>query len=311
MFQRCVQNASGSDFSAEVQSANACVLSSATVPLGPGKSSAGVTLCTGNNPQLSSSGFGWLHQTPSCFCTSYPHCKYSGWLIKKKSVEQLQNAEGGKYLLPGFPPTHPACGTVHSSDRNRMDQIPSGTNSCFTTRPVSVTRGKVIPCHCPLVAGWRRWPVSRLRQWQVSMCGCMSSTPSPSASWAGEKPGPWAPKLEDLSLPGTTCSLHTGAGLSKQLLHFTRNYRPGAAENEGPTVRAAVILPGSASMSLLIPGCTAARGTERTMPLSSVPLRASPILEVSWAAPRHIRLWLCLPGSRHGVAAFASLSLWR
>lgn len=200
---------------------------------------------------------------------------------QKKSVEQLQNAEGGKYLLPGFPPTHPACGTVHSSDRNRMDQIPSGTNSCFTTRPVSVTRGKVIPCHCPLVAGWRRWPVSRLRQWQVSMCGCMSSTPSPSASWAGEKPGPWAPKLEDLSLPGTTCSLHTGAGLSKQLLHFTRNYRPGAAENEGPTVRAAVILPGSASMSLLIPGCTAARGTERTMPLSSVPLRASPILEVS------------------------------
>lgn len=84
VFQRYVQNASGSDFSAEVQSANACVLSSATVPLGPGSSSAGVTLCTGNNPQLSSSGFGWLHQTPSCFCTSHPHCKYTGWLIKKK-----------------------------------------------------------------------------------------------------------------------------------------------------------------------------------------------------------------------------------
>lgn len=162
-----------------------------------------------------------------------------------------------------------------------MDQISSRTNSCFRTRPVSVTRGKVIPCHCPLVAGWRHWPVSRLCQRQVSMWGCLSGTPSPSASWAEEKPGPWAPKLEDLSLPGTTCSLYTGPGPSKKLLLFTRNYRPGAAENEGPTVRAAVILPGSASMSLLVPGCTATRGTERTVSLSSVPLRASPSLEVS------------------------------
>lgn len=81
---------------------------------------------------------------------------------QKKSVEQLQNAEGGKYLLPGFLPTHPACGTVHSSDRNRMDQISSGTNSCFTTRPVSVTRGKVIPCHCRwwLGGGAGRFPGS-------------------------------------------------------------------------------------------------------------------------------------------------------
>lgn len=170
---------------------------------------------------------------------------------------------------------------------------------------MSGTGRKVIHCRCPLVAGWRH---RLLCQQQVSMWGCMSGTRIPSASWAEEKLGPWVLRVEDLSLPSTTRCLHTGAGLSKELLLSTRNYCPGAAENEGPTVRVTAILPGSASVSLLVPGCTMARGMEQTLSLSSVPMRSSPILEVSWAAPSHVRLWLCLLGNRHGAAAFASLS---
>lgn len=161
-----------------------------------------------------------------------------------------------------------------------MDRTSGRTTSCFRTRHVSVTRRKVIHCRCPLVAGWRHWPVSRLGQRQVSVWGCLSGTPSPSASWAEEKLGPRVLRVEDPSLPSGTRCLHTGAGLSKQLLLFTRNYCHGAAQNEGPTVRAAVILPGSASTSLLVPGCTMARAMEQTLSLSSVPVRSSPVLEV-------------------------------
>lgn len=72
--------------------------------------------------------------------------------------------------------------------------------------------------------------------------GCVSGTPSPSASGAGEEPGLCVLRAEDPSLPSTTCCLHRGAGLSKQLLMlFTRNFCPGAAGSEEPSVTAAVI----------------------------------------------------------------------
>lgn len=44
---------------------------------------------------------------------------------------------------------------------------------------------------------------------------------------------PFGTRVKDLSLPSTTCCLHMGAGLTKQLLLFTRSFCPGAAENEG------------------------------------------------------------------------------
>lgn len=76
----------------------------------------------------------------------------------------------------------------------------------------------------------RHWLVSRLCQQQVSMWGCVSITPSPRAR--GEAL-PFGTRVEDLSLPSTNCSLHTGEGLTKQLLLFTQKFCPGAAENEG------------------------------------------------------------------------------
>lgn len=57
--------------------------------------------------------------------------------------------------------------------------------------------------------------------------------PEPQGQLGRGKALPFGTREGDLSLPSTTCCLHTGAGLAKQLLLFTRNFSPGAAENAG------------------------------------------------------------------------------
>lgn len=190
-----------------------------------------VTLYTGNKLELSSPGSGQLSQPPPCFCASQPHCNYSGLPIHK-STEQPKNKEGGKYLLSGFLPAHSACGNIHSSDGNLMDQTPPGTKSCFRTRHVSVSRREVIhccPCWCPgeALAGVQALPAAGVH------VGVRVQHPEPQGQLGRGEALPVGTRVEDLSLPSTTCCLHRGARLSKQLLLFTQNFCPGAAENEG------------------------------------------------------------------------------
>lgn len=113
-----------------------------------------------------------------------------------------------------------------------MDQTPLGTQSCFRTRHVSVTRREVIHCHPCWSLGEALAGVQALPGAGVH-AGVHVQHPEPQGQLGRGEGLPFGTRVHDLSLPSTTCCLHIEAGLTKQWLLFTRNFCPGAAENEG------------------------------------------------------------------------------
>ena len=67
-----------------------------------------------------------------------------------------------------------------------------------------------------------------------SRCSCGGACPAPRApGLAGQRRSSSHWYSSGGSVPSlSTCCLHTGAGLTKQLLLFTQNFCPGSAENE-------------------------------------------------------------------------------
>ncbi|RLV88823.1 hypothetical protein DV515_00015244 [Chloebia gouldiae] len=97
-------------------------------------------LCVGQSPQE------FRNPSPSP-AESFPDIAAPGhtWarlrgLPIHKSTEQPQNKKGDKYFLSGFLPAQPACGNIHSSDGNLLDQAPPAAKNCFRTRHVSDPR---------------------------------------------------------------------------------------------------------------------------------------------------------------------------
>lgn len=101
-----------------------------------------------------------------------------------------------------------------------MDQTPPGSKSCFRTRHVSVTRGEVIhccPCWClgEALAGVQALPAASAH---VGVC---VHPRKPQDQLGRGEALPFGTRVEDLSLPSTNYCLHTGVGLTKQLLLCT------------------------------------------------------------------------------------------
>lgn len=76
-----------------------------------------------------------------------------------------------------------ACGDIHSSDGNLMDQTAPGTKSCFRTRHMSVTRREVIHC-CPCWCLGVALASARALPGTGVPVACVSITLSPRPSWA-------------------------------------------------------------------------------------------------------------------------------